>query len=287
MFVITGATGNTGKIAAQTLLAQGKQVRVVVRDAAKAADLKALGAEVVVADLSNKAQAERAFTGACGLYLLSPPDLQSKNAIAERTPWLEALASAAKTAGVAHIVFLSSIGAQHADGTGPIKLLHVAERILSATGLPVTFVRAAYFVDNWGAVLGAAKQDGVLPSFLPAGHSLPMVSTRDIGQTVAQALLDGPRGRRILELSGPSDASPKDVAQGVSGILGRDVQVAEAPLAAVVPTFTSFGMSENVAELFREMYQGIASGRVAFEGRGTEAVRGKLPLNDALRGMLG
>jgi uncharacterized protein YbjT (DUF2867 family) len=285
MFVITGATGNTGKVAAKRLLEQGQKVRVVVRDAAKAEGLKALGAEVVTADLNDRAQAERAFAGASGVYLLSPPDLQSKDLIAERTPWLEALAGAAKAAGVGHVVFLSSIGAQHAEGNGPIRLLHLAEKLFSASGLPVTFVRAAYFVENWGAVLGAAKQDGVLPSFLPADAALPMVATADIGATVAQALVDGPRGRRVIELSS-TDASPNDVAKAVSALLGRDVKVVNPPLDAVVPTFTSFGVSEAVAKLFREMYEGIASGHVSWEGRGAEAVRGKQTLQDTLRGLL-
>jgi uncharacterized protein YbjT (DUF2867 family) len=286
MFVITGATGNTGKITATHLLEQGQKVRVVVRDAAKAEGLKALGAEVMTADLNDRSQAERAFAGASGLYLLAPPDLQSKNPVAERTPWLEALVGAAKAAGVGHVVFLSSIGAQHAAGNGPIRVLHVAEKLLNASGLPVTFVRAAYFEENWGAVLGAAKQDGVLPSFLPADVALPMVATADIGATVARALLDGPRGRRVIELSS-TDASPNDVANAVSAILGREVKVVNPPLDAVVPTFTSFGMSEAVAQLFREMYEGIASGHVSWEGRGAEAVRGKESLEDTLRPLLG
>ena len=286
MFVITGATGNTGKIAAKRLLEQGQKVRVVVRDAAKAADLKALGAEVVTANLDDRAQAERAFAGATGLYLLAPPDMQSKNPIAERTPWLESLVGAAKSAGVGHVVFLSSVGAQHASGNGPIGIVHAAENLFGKSGIPVTFVRAAYFIENWGAVLGAVKQDSVLPSFLPAAVPLPMVATADIGATVAQALLDGPRGKRIIELRSV-DASPNDVAQALSSLLGREIKVVTPPLDAVVPTFTSFGISEAVAKLFREMYEGIASGHVTWSGAGTEAVKGKTSLDDTLKSMLG
>lgn len=288
MFVITGATGNTGKVAAKRLLEQGQRVRVVVRDAARAEELKALGAEVVRANLDDRAEAERAFAGATGLYLLAPPNMQAKNPVAERTPWLEAVVGAAKAAHVGHVVFLSSIGAQHVEDNGPIRVLHVAEKLIRQSGLPVTFVRAAYFIENWGAVLGAAKQDGVLPSFLPAAVALPMVATADIGAAIAQALLDGPRGRRIIELSS-IDASPNDVAQALGGLLGREVKVVTPPLDAVVPTFTSFGISEAVAKLFREMYEGIASGHVSWagSGAGAEAQRGKTSLTDCLRGLLG
>ena len=112
-----------------------------------------------------------------------------------------------------------------------------------------------------------------------------MVSTPDIGKTVAQSLIEGPRGVRVIELSGPSDASPNDVAAAFSRILGKPVQVLEAPLEAVVPTFTSLGISGNVAELFREMYEALAAGKLSPEPG--ELVRGTTQLESTLRGLLG
>jgi uncharacterized protein YbjT (DUF2867 family) len=112
-----------------------------------------------------------------------------------------------------------------------------------------------------------------------------MVSTVDIGRAVAQALLDGPRGLRVIELSGPNDATPNDVAAAFSRILGKPVKVAEAPLDAVVPTFTSLGLSSNIAGLFREMYEAVAKGKLAPEPG--EHLRGTTPLESTLRGLLG
>ena len=283
MFVITGATGNTGSVAAETLLAAGKPVRVVVRSAAKAKSLAERGAEVVEADLSDEAAMTAAFRGAEGVFLLSPPDVALDGFLAKRKVLLESLARAAKAARVKHVVLLSSVGAQHPEGTGIIVSTHAAEQALRATGLPVTFVRAAYFVENWGSVLHPARQDGVLPSFVAANKTIPMVASRDIGKTVASALLDGPRGTRVIELSGPKDLSPKDIAATLSEILGRTVTVAEAPLSAVVPTLTSFGFSADVAELFRGMMEGIGNGKVAFEGK--EAVRGSTSAAEVLRAL--
>ena len=172
-----------------------------------------------------------------------------------------------------------------AEGTGPIRTVHNLEQQLRAAGLPATFVRASYFVENWGAVLHPVKQDGVLPTFLPANKAIPMVGATDIGEALAQALLDGPQGTRTIELSGPVDVSPNEVAATFAKILGKPVHVVEPPLSAVVPTFTSFGISQNVAELFQEMYAGVASGKVA-PGDG-KVVRGRVTLETTLRGLLG
>jgi uncharacterized protein YbjT (DUF2867 family) len=270
------------------LLDAGKKVRVVVRDAAKAKALAARGAEVVVlADLGDEAGLTSALTGAEGVFLMSPPDLGATDFLGERKKLTATLARAAKAAKAPHVVFLSSVGSQHAEGTGLILTTHEGEAALRASGVPSTFVRAAYFAENWAAVLQPAQQDGVLPSFLAAARPIPMVATEDIGKTVARALLDGPRGTRVIELSGPVDLSPNDVAAALGRILGRSVKVIEAPLEAVVSTFTSFGISANVAELFRQMYDGVAKGKVAWEGTGAEAVRGTRTIEETLRALTG
>lgn len=285
MFVITGATGRTGSVAAETLLASGKKVRAVVRDAAKAERLRELGAEIFVADLADDAAFRRAVQGAEGVYLMSPPDLTATDFIGEREKLTQQEVDALAAEKVPHVVLLSSIGTQLPSGTGPILALRNVERQLRAAGLPSTFVRASYFVENWGAVLHPVKNDGVLPSFIAAERRIRQVATVDIGKTVAQALLDGPRGVRAIELTGPSDASPTDVAETFARILGKPVRVVEAPLEAVVPTFTSFGVSEHIAGLYRDLYATIAQGLLVPEPG--EELRGKTSLEASLRALLG
>jgi len=89
----------------------------------------------------------------------------------------------------------------------------------------------------------------------------------------------------VIELTGPSDVSPNDVAATFTRLLGKPIQVVQAPLDAVVPTFTGFGASENVASLFREMYEAIAKGKVVAE-RG-EHLRGTTSLETTLSALLG
>ena len=289
IYAVAGVSGHTGSVVADTLLAQGKAVRVIVRDAAKGESWKARGAEVAVAVVEDAGALTRALTGVAGAYLLLPPDMVSTTPIEDNAKRTQALATAVRASKVPHVVFLSSFGAQHATGTGPIRSLHVAEQELAKTGTALTALRAAYFQENWGSSLGMLPQ-GVLPVFVPADLTFPQVATKDIGRTAATALVEGapaPGTTQIIELSGPRDYSATDVAAALTTITGATVNAQSAPLDAVVPTFTSFGISAAMAGLYREMYEGIINGTVAHEGGAARAQRGSVAIDATLRTLLG
>src|SRR3954454_11029542 len=82
MFVIGGATGNTGSVVASTLLAGGHQVRVIVRDAARGTAWQKRGAEVAVAALDDVEQLSRALAGATGVYVIVPPNYGADDLLA-------------------------------------------------------------------------------------------------------------------------------------------------------------------------------------------------------------
>ena len=132
MFVITGATGHTGSVAAQALLAAGKQVRAVVRDAAKAERLQALGAEVFLADLDDPVALARAVRGAEGVFLLSPPDPTAQDFIGHRRRLTQRQIDVFAAEQLPHVVLLSSTGAQHASGTGPMVRICLSESTRSS-----------------------------------------------------------------------------------------------------------------------------------------------------------
>ena len=285
MFVIAGATGNTGSIVIDILLAKGKQVRALVRDEKSRAALEKKGAEVAVVDLENEKALAAALTGAEAAYFLSPPDLGATDFLADRAKTFESIAHAIDAAHLPHVVLLSSAGAQHERGTGIIASLAIAERRLARTTAKTTFVRAAYFLENWAAVAAAVKA-GVLPTFLRPDQVIPMVAAKDIAATVANALLEKEPG--IVELSGPRDYSSNDIAAIFAKLAGKPVEVQAAPLSAVVPTYTGFGMSASVAELFRGMYEGIGDGTVDFDrGTGTRQVRGSVTAEQTFGHLLG
>ncbi len=266
MITIFGATGNTGAVVAKHLLDRGKELRVLARDPGKVA----------------------ALAGADGAYLLMPPDNQSPDLLARNRRVVDVLAAGLAKAGTAHAVLLSSVAAQEPSGTGPIVSTYVAERTLSAVrGTRFTFVRAAYFMENLLANAHPMRNDGVLPVFGGgASFAFPMVATHDIGLVAAEALASPPDATEIIELSGPAEYSFDDAAAAAAKILGRTVKTLAVPLDAVVPTLTGFGFSANVAGLYREMFEGLGSGTVRFDGKG-RSVRGKATLEDVLRRGLG
>ena len=286
MYVVAGVSGNTGAVVADVLLAHGEKVRVLVRDAAKGAAWSKKGAEVAVVELSDAAGLAQALAGAQGAYLLVPPQYQAEDMFAAQGPIRDALVHATVESRIPHVVLLSSLGAQHASGTGPIRSLHVTEQAFRAAGSNVTFLRAAYFMENWASVLDEAQANGALMTFLTAGARVHMVATRDIGRAAVDALLEPVKGVRVIELLGPAAYAPEDVAAQLGTVLDREVKASVGPLEYVVPTLTALGFTAGTAESFREMIGGINSGHVAPEGGSAICRLGTLTPADVFRALL-
>lgn len=285
MYVVIGATGNTGSAVVETLLSRKQPVRIVVRSADKGMALKAKGAEIVVASLDDVSSLVTVFEGAKGVYLLVPPNYGAAAWLTDQRARMDRAAEAVKKSGISHVVFLSSIGGHIAEGTGPIRAARYGEQSLGAAAKNLTILRPCYFMDNWAPVLGAAKGQGILPTFIAPQAMVPMISTRDIGRIGAEQLIAGGKGKQIVELAGPEEYSPNQVAAALGQILGKSVTAQHAPLSAVVPTFKSFGFSDEAAKLFEEMYRSFSTGSIGYE-HPASLVRGTITLAEALRRMV-
>ncbi|MGQ0665668.1 MAG: NmrA family NAD(P)-binding protein [Nitrospiraceae bacterium] len=285
MFVVLGATGHTGSVVAETLLARKQLVRVVVRSADKGASWKAKGADIAVASLDDVPALTNAFQGATGVYLLVPPNYGATAWLAEQRQRMDQAAAAVKASGVLHVVFLSSVGGQIAGGTGPIRAARYGEQKLGAVAKNLTILRPSYFMENWTPGIGMAKGQGVLPTFIAPTAKVPMISTKDIGRVGAERLMTGGKGKQVVELAGPEEYSPDDVASALGQIIGRTVTTQHAPLSAVVPTFKSFGFSDEAAKLFEEMYTSFSKGAIGYE-HPASVVRGTVTLLEALGKMV-
>lgn len=285
MFVIMGATGNTGSAVAETLLSWKQPVRIVVRSADKTASWKAKGAEIAVASLDDVSALTKAFEGANGLYLLVPPNYGASLWLADQRARMDRAAEAVKSSGIGHVVFLSSVGGHIAEGTGPIRAARSGEQKLGEVAKNLTILRPCYFMENWAPGIGIAKSQGILPTFIAPRVKVPMIATRDIGRVGAEQLMAGGTGKQIVELAGPEEYTPDEVAAALGQILGKAVSAQHAPLSAVVPTFKSFGFSDEAAKLFEEMYASFSTGAIGYE-HPASLVRGEVTLAEALQGMV-
>jgi NAD(P)H dehydrogenase (quinone) len=285
MYVVVGATGNTGSAVADTLLSRKQPVRIVVRSADKGTAWKAKGAEVAVASLDDVPTLNKAFQGAKGVYFLIPPNYGALAWLTEQRARMDRATEAVRKSGASHVVFLSSIGGHIAEGTGPIGAARYGEQVLATAVNNLTILRPPYFMENWAPVLGAVKGQGVLATFIAPLAKMPMIATRDIGRIAAEQLIAGGHGRKIVEMAGPEEYSPDQVAAALGQILGKPVTAQHVPLSAVVPTFKSFGFSDEAAKLFEEMYTSFSTGAIGYE-HPASLVRGKITLAEALRGMV-
>jgi uncharacterized protein YbjT (DUF2867 family) len=140
-------------------------------------------------------------------------------------------------------------------------------------------------MENWMPSLGMVKQQGVLPTFIAPSVKFPMIATKDIGRVGAERLIAGGNGRQVVELAGPEEYSPDQAAAAFGQIFGKKVTTQLAPLSAVIPTFTSFGFSNEAAALFEEMYTAFSKGAIGYE-HPDRLIRGTVTLQEAIRGMV-
>ena len=282
MHVVIGASGQTGRAVMEGLLARGVPVRAVVRKPVQAQTWRDRGADTALADVTDGAALAAAFAGAETAYIMNPPAYGSPDLFAQARQVHSALISAAEQAGIGRIVALSSVGGQHAKGTGNILTTHNLERQLASCRLSVTVLRAANFMENWGSAIRPAREKGLLPSmFLPIDRRLPMQSASDVGTAAAHLMVEGGANRRMVELHGPQDYSPEDAAAALADLLGHPVAAVAVPREAWPDPFRAQGLPEWTVQGFCEMFDGFNTGHIAFEGTG-ETRRGTTTLQAAL-----
>jgi uncharacterized protein YbjT (DUF2867 family) len=237
MYVILGATGNTGSVVARKLLDKGKRVRVVGRDNQKLAPFVNRGADAFAADVLDTDALSRAFAGS--------------------------IAKALEKGGVAHAVAVSSVGADKPDKTGPVAGLHKMElRLAQVRGLNALHLRAGYFMENTLAQIGIIRNFGTLAGPVRADVPLPMIATRDIGAAAAEALLRLDfKGQQTQELLGPRDVTYAEVATIIGAATGKpDLAYVQLPDEQVIEAMKGMGISRNMAQLVCEMSAAINSG---------------------------
>src|SRR5579864_1614312 len=259
MYVILGASGNTGSIIADSLLSKGKKVRVVGRDAGRLQRFVRKGAEAFTGDVSDAAALTKAFRGALAAYLLLPPVTSRENQERES----DAIAKAVRESGLRYAVHLSSYGAQVRESTGPVAGLHSSEQKLNAIGgLNVLHLRAAYFMENNLSAISMIQEMGIFGHALLPDLKLPMTTTRDVGDYGAQRLLDLDfSGKETRELLGERDLSMAEATAIIARGIGKpDLRYVQFPYDQVQQVLEQMGMPPKKAAVYIEMFKAINAG---------------------------
>jgi NAD(P)H dehydrogenase (quinone) len=282
VYAITGITGKVGGIVARTLLAAGLPIRAVVRDAHKGRPWTEKGCEVAIASIADADDLTKAFSGAEGVFLMTPPDFDPEPGFPLTHEAIESIKAAIAAAQPGKVVFLSTVGAQVAE----FNLLNnskITEEGLRTVSVPVAFLRAAWFMENASWDVEAAKA-GIIPSFLqPLEHPIRMVATADIGRTTADLLRESWTGLRIVELEGPRRYSANDIAVGFAEAVGHPVRMEPVPRDTWEALFRSQGMKHPLARI--RMIDGFNEGWIDFEGDGAEHRTGRTPLEAVLKNL--
>jgi uncharacterized protein YbjT (DUF2867 family) len=266
MYVVLGATGNTGSVIANSLLLKGERVRVIGRDASRLERFVRKGAEAFTANVSDAAALTKAFAGARAAYLMLPPNITSPDYRADQERESDAIAKAVKDSSVRYAVHLSSYGAQAPEGTGPIAGLHSSEQKLNAiTGLNVLHLRAGYFMENNLAAIGMIQAMGMFGHALLPDLRHPMIATRDIGDYAAQRILKLDfSGKQTRELLGERDISMTEATAVIARGIGKpDLRYVQFPYEQVHQVLAQMGIPPKTASQFIEMYKAINEGVVA------------------------
>jgi uncharacterized protein YbjT (DUF2867 family) len=265
MIVIVGATGHTGRPAAEALLASGAKVRVIGRDAKKLEQFTQKGAEAFVGNVEDVAFMTKAFEGAKAVYLVLPEDISSQDLRAHQEQVSDSYAAAVANARVPYVVSLSSIGAQHAEKTGPIVGLHNQEQKLNRiAGLHVLHLRPAYFMENLLMSIPPLRSMGTLPGGLTSDMAMPWIATKDIGAYAATRLAARDFvGSSTQELHGQRDISMKEAASIVGKSIGKpNLGYMQVPFMLLEPALVQMGLPKNTAALLIEMWKGANAGLI-------------------------
>jgi uncharacterized protein YbjT (DUF2867 family) len=227
--VVFGARGNVGRHVVEGLLAVGEQVRATSRNP-DAAGLPP-DVQVVAADLELPETLPAALDGAEKVFLYAKPD------------GVEGFVAAARSAGVRHVVLLSS-GAIDADGAehNPIAHYHRAvELAIEQSGMDWTFIRPGMFATNtlwWWA--SSIRAEGVVRAPYPEAQSAP-IHEKDMAALAVTALTEPGHEQQAYTVYGPESLTLRHQVDHIAAAIGRKV------------TFDVITVEEGRAELARTM----------------------------------
>ncbi|MFB8028486.1 SDR family oxidoreductase [Streptomyces sp. NPDC056465] len=255
--VVTGATGQLGRLVIERLLATvpAESVAAVVRDKEKAAALAGLGVEIRVADYDRPETLTGAFRAGDRVLFVSGSEA------GRRVPQHTAVIEAAKAAGVAQLAYTGVLGGPDADFL--LAAEHkVTEQLILDSGVPHTFLRNGWYTENYTANLAAVLEHGAVVA--NAGEGRVASATRADYADAAAAVLTG-EGHigAAYELSGDVAWSLSEYAAVVAAATGKEIVYTEVPAAVHQEILVEAGLPESFAAILVDVDEAIARGLLA------------------------
>jgi len=256
--VVTGATGQLGRLIVQHLLTDGvpaAEITATGRRVERLADLAERGVRVVESDYTRQESLVEAFTGATTLMLVSGSE------VGQRTAQHRNAIEAAKTAGVQRIVYTSVL---HADTTTlPVAPEHVeTEALLAESGLAITLLRNGWYTENYLGDLAQAGQTGVITAAVGDGRVAS--ATRDDYAAAAAVVLAGQGHEgKVYELSGDVAWDFDELAAAAGDVLGRAVTYQRVTVDEHRALLESAGLDAGTIGFVLAMDENTANGELA------------------------
>ncbi|RAK95980.1 NAD(P)-binding protein [Aspergillus ibericus CBS 121593] len=265
-------------------------VRAIYRDLAKVppAFRAHAGFQAVAGDLSDAEALD--LGGADTVFAITPPRHDGSDMMQWATVASENTRRAIQRAGsVKRLVLLSSMGAEHASGTGEIQTNHIAEEILKDVVPEVIFMRGAYFMENWASAIATVQSEPphLYSPITPVDYEIPMVAVTDVGKACATYLMavDIPKHPFVIEVQGPREYAVKDVQNAFAEAAGHAVEVRPVAKADLATFFGQFLPEASVGP-FVEMTLSFLPGGFLAQNAGNASpdrvYRGRTELAEAI-----
>lgn len=285
MIAILGATGKLGNSTACALRRAGAPVRAIVRDAAKAEQLRAIGCAVAVADVDEPGLLARALAGASAVQVIlpTPPRTEPMEQRMRRT--IESLVEALAMARPAQVLAISDYGAHVERDIGMPSVFRRFEQRLRELPMAKVFLRSSEHLESWARAVPVAAASGMLPSFhQPIDAPFPTVSAVDVGIVAAQLLLrtEVDPGTHVVHAEASRRYSAHDVARALSQLLGREVTAAPVPRAQWQQTLER-RLDPSGADLIVRFFDACNAGGTVDVEPGGEVRHGTTDLIEVLR----
>ena len=269
MIVITGATGQLGRLVITSLLKKVPAAGIVaaVRNVDKARGLAALGVQVRHADYNVPATWDEALKGADKLLLISSSE------IGQRVDQHRTVIEAARRAGVKLLAYTSVL---HAD----VSLLGLAaehretEALIRASGVPCALLRNGWYSENYTAGVPAALKHGKMYGCAGTGR-ISSASRADYAEAAATVLTMDDQAGRVHELAGDTAYTLAELAAEISRQSGRNIDYVNLPESEYKKLLLTVGLPEPIAELLANSDTGASKGALFDDSRQLSTLIGR------------